>query len=122
MELDDFLLQLEALDGSCVQLEERLDGLRRALVEVRRLRKEGQAVSEIVALGPGLPARREVQGSVSRLNAALHAYRVIAIRTIVDHEGLSIAEAARVTGNARQVVSRLYHDGGDRSGEGTWRA
>jgi plasmid maintenance system antidote protein VapI len=31
------------------------------------------------------------------------------VRTMVDDEGLSVAEAARVMGNARQVVSRLYH-------------
>jgi hypothetical protein len=110
MEPDDFSLRLEELDRSCVELEERLDGLRQALVEIRRLRRERRPLSEIVAFGPGLPARRDVRGSVSRLNAALHAYRVQAIRTIVDDEGLSIAQTARVTGNARQVVSRLYHD------------
>jgi plasmid maintenance system antidote protein VapI len=31
------------------------------------------------------------------------------VESMVDDEGMSIADAARVMGNARQVVSRLYH-------------
>lgn len=105
--------QLVELDDACIELEERLAGLRDAIRIIRGLLEERQPVSRIVARGPGLPARREVRAAVSGLNAALHAYRVVAVRTIVDDEGMSIAEAARVTGNARQVVSRLYH--GDRT-------
>ena len=38
----------------------------------RRLREQGRSVSDIVASGPGVPARKEVRGSWSRLNEALH--------------------------------------------------
>jgi hypothetical protein len=66
-------------------------------------------MSEILTNGPGVPARREVRASWSRLNHALHDYRAQVVKGLVDDEGMSIAEAARVTGNARQVVSRLYN-------------
>jgi hypothetical protein len=31
------------------------------------------------------------------------------VKSMVDDEGMTIADVARVTRNARQVVSRLYH-------------
>ena len=79
-------------------------------VEVnRRMRMEGRPVSEIFRDGPGPAARRRVREAWSRLNGTLHAYRSEAVRSLVDDEGWSLAAAARLTGNARQVVSRLYH-------------
>lgn len=111
MEADPFDIQLEELDRACLDLTERLEGLRNAIVLIGHLRNQGRPVSEIVAFGPGVPARREVRESWSRLNRALHAYRVRLVRSMVDDEGMSITDAAHVTGNARQVVSRLYHGG-----------
>lgn len=111
MEVDPFEIRLTELDAACLEMSERLEGLRMALVEIRHLHEQGRSVSDIVASGPGVPARKEVRGSWSRLNEALYGYRVQVVRTMVDHEGMSIAGAARVTGNARQVVSRLYHRG-----------
>lgn len=109
MKADAFDIQLDELDHACLDLTERLEGLRKAIVRIRHLRGQGRPVSEIVAIGPGVPARREVRESWSGLNRALHTYRVMLVKSMVDDEGMSIAEVARVTGNARQVVSRLYH-------------
>jgi hypothetical protein len=106
---DPFAARLEELDLASLELAERLAGLREAVTEILRSRAAGRRVSEIVVSGPGVPARREVRASWSRLNDALHAYRVQVVKNLVDSEGMSIADAARVTGNARQVVSRLYH-------------
>ena len=109
MEGDPFVARLVELDQGCLELTERLERLRLAVVEIRRMRKQGRPVSEIVSSGPGIPVRREVRASWSRLNQALHAYRVQIVKSMVDDEGMRIADTARITGNARQVVSRLYH-------------
>lgn len=106
---DPFVARLVELDQGCLELTQRLERLREAVMEIARMRTQGRPVSEIVSSGPGVPVRREVRASWSRLNQALHAYRVQIIKSMVDDEGMSIADTARVTGNARQVVSRLYH-------------
>jgi hypothetical protein len=106
---DPFFVRLEELDQAALELAERLGRLREAIAEIRRERAAGRRVSEIVASGTGPPARREVRASWSRVNQALHEYRVQAVKELVDGEGMSIADAARTTGNARQVTSRLYH-------------
>ena len=80
-------------------------------MEVRSSREGGQRVSEIIEVGSMAAERRRVRSSWAGLNDALHAYRVQSVRAMVDDEGMSIADAARVTGNARQVISRLYHEG-----------
>ncbi len=109
MEADPFIARLEELDRASLELAERLAGLHAALAEIRRARAAGRRVSEIVASGPGVPARREVRAAWSTLNEALHGFRVQVVKSLVDDETMSIADAARVTGNARQVISRLYH-------------
>jgi hypothetical protein len=110
MEADPFDIQLDELDHACLDLREKLEGLHKAIVHIRHLREQGRPASEIVALGPGVPARRAVRESWSGLNRALHAYRVRLVKCMVDEEGMSIADVARATRNARQVVSRLYHE------------
>lgn len=106
---DPFVARLVELDQGCLELTQRLERLREAVVEIRRKRAQGRPVSEIVSSGPGIPARRDVRASWSRLNQALHAYRAQIVKSMVDDEGMSVADTARITGNARQVVSRLYH-------------
>ena len=107
---DDALdLRLTQLDEACRDLAGDLTALRKAVAEIRRLRRRGRSVADVVRVGPGVPARREVRSSWSRLNQALHAYRAELVRSLVEDEGMSITDTARLTGNARQVVSRLYH-------------
>jgi hypothetical protein len=100
---------LAELEAAARELADRLELLRGAVAQIEVARAEGLPLSRIVSSGPGVPARREVRSSWNRLNRALHAYRVELVRTLVDDEGMSISDVARLTGNARQVVSRLYH-------------
>jgi hypothetical protein len=109
MKIDPIAIQLDELDRACLEMRQRIETLHLAIVEIRHLRAQRRPISEIVAHGPGLPARKDVRGSWSRLNETLHAFRVQVVRTMVDAESMSITDVARVTGNARQVVSRLYH-------------
>lgn len=109
MDTDPFIARLGGVDRTCLELVDVLASLRAALAEVQRMRAQGRPVSEIVALGPAAAARRDVRAAWLRVNRALHEYRVQIVKSMVDGEGMSIAEVARVTGNARQVISRLYH-------------
>ena len=108
--IDPYIGSLEELDHACLHLGAKVEDLRTAIARLRAMRQEARPVSEIIARGPGVPARREMRASLTQVNEALHAYRVCVVRTMVDEEGMSVAEVARLTGNARQVVSRLYHD------------
>ncbi|MFL5737046.1 MAG: hypothetical protein ACJ76P_06890 [Actinomycetota bacterium] len=109
MEQDALLTRLEELERACVDVDERLHALRRAAQAIRVELESGRPLSEIVATGPGPRARRDVRESWSALNRKLHEYRVAMVKRLVDGEGMTIADAARITGNARQVISRLYH-------------
>ena len=53
--------------------------------------------------------RRRTSDALAAMTSALAENRVAAIRVVVDDEGLSITEAARIFGVPRQVLSRLYH-------------
>lgn len=106
---DPLLQRLDRVDEACHEVVEELEQLRRAITIVRGMRRTGRSASEILEHGPGMEARRRVRARSIFLTEALHAYRAELVRSIVDNEGWSIAEVARTTHNARQVVSRLYH-------------
>jgi hypothetical protein len=110
MTLDPFIACLTEIDRSAEALERQIQTLRGAVADIRRMREGGQPVSEIVARGPGVQARRSARSSWLRVDHALRLYRIQIVRSLVDGEHMTIAEAARVTGNARQVASRLYHE------------
>jgi hypothetical protein len=106
---DRLLRRLAEVEEARAALARELAVLGEAVEYNRRSLAQGRAVSEILGAGPGPAARRRVRGAWSRLNRALHAYRTEVIRSLVDDEGWSLTESARLTGNARQVISRLYH-------------
>jgi hypothetical protein len=56
-----------------------------------------------------LRTRRHVSDALGGMTSALAENRVAAIRVVVDDEGMSITDAARLFGIPRQVLSRLYH-------------
>jgi hypothetical protein len=106
--------RLDELDLACQALERESEDLRRAIASVSEMRRAGLRASEIVEHGPGTGARRRVREASLRLTRALHAYRTELVRSMVDEEDRTIAEVARVTRNARQVISRLYHEASPR--------
>jgi hypothetical protein len=101
--------QLAEVERACGELEAASARLRRTAEHIRKSIESGTTASAIVSGTAAMSARRAEREAWSRVNAALHSYRVMLVRSLVDDEHLTISEAARVTGNARQVVSRLYH-------------
>ena len=110
MKRDPFIACLTEIDRSAEALEREIRALRDAVADIRRMREDGRPVSEIVARGPGVRARHSARASWLRVDHALRTYRIQIVKSLVDGEHMTIAEAARVTGNARQVTSRLYHE------------
>jgi hypothetical protein len=103
------LRRLEDVERARADLERELARLAEALEFNRRLLEGGGTVAKMLADGPGPEARRRVREAWSRLNLVLHEYRAETIRSLVDEEGWTLTSAAKLTGNARQLVSRLYH-------------
>jgi hypothetical protein len=111
---DRVLRRIVQVEEARRALADELEALRVVFEANHRMRLEGSRMSEIFAQGDGPVSRRRVRTAWSRLNRALHAYRVEAIRSLIDDEGWTLSAAARLTGNARQVISRLYHETGVR--------
>ncbi len=105
---DPLARRLSDLETARLALVRELEALGQAVELNRELRRRGTTVTDIFRQSPGPATRRRVRQALNRLNEALHAYRAEAVRCLVEEEGLSIAEVARRTGNARQVISRLY--------------
>ncbi|HYX79118.1 MAG TPA: hypothetical protein VE976_00780 [Actinomycetota bacterium] len=109
MSQDPLIARLAEVDRACADMQHRIDVLRDAVSEIQQAHASGEPVSEIVTTGRGARARRELRRSWLALNRALHGFRAEEVRSLIDQEGLTVAEAARRSGNARQVISRLYH-------------
>ena len=107
-------------------VERYLDGLER--LEFARVAVAGVVgqslhdglVGAIEAVAAGVPVsellpkvdleRRKVLIAIlTEMSAALAEARVGALRVLVDDEGTTLTEAARMLGIPRQVASRLYH-------------
>jgi hypothetical protein len=101
--------RLEEVEHACRDLEAASVRLCQTAEGIRRSIEAGRPISKILSGGSGVSARREERQAWSRMNAALHDYRIALVQSLIDDERLTISEAARITGNARQVVSRLYH-------------
>ena len=108
-----FLGLLDDVDGARRQLEAALRELATTIESTRAGVREGTRVSTVhpnVRLGP---VRREVSKALAALNSALMHARAEGIRVMVDDEGLSLRDAAKLVGSSRQFVSRLYHHARD---------
>jgi hypothetical protein len=106
---DPLRSKLREVDAAAVELQDALERLRYAVRTIDRARARGTAVSRLVDDGPGRDARRRVRAAWTRLSRALKSYRAESARLMVEQENMTITEVARVTRNARQVISRLYH-------------
>jgi hypothetical protein len=106
---DPLRSRLQESDEAAAELIAALQRLRDALRTLDLSRADGTSVSRLVSEGPGREARSDVRAAWIRLSHALKAYRAESVRLMVEQEGMTVAEVARLTRNARQVISRLYH-------------
>jgi helix-turn-helix, Psq domain len=109
--LEAWVDSLQRIENARVELDAALSALAPWIVDAVDAVASGEPMSDLVRR-THLRARRRVADAVSAMNSALAENRIAAIRVIVDDEGLTMSEAARLFGIPRQVLSRLYHGGG----------
>jgi antitoxin component HigA of HigAB toxin-antitoxin module len=88
------------LMGSLERLGDSLR--RRALLEDPETR-----LSEIDSL-PGIELHERLIDGLERIHHAIAAARAESIRVMVDEEGLTLSDVAKLMNRPRQLVSRLY--------------
>jgi hypothetical protein len=106
---DAVATRLEEVDQAARELRDELGALRGRMRTTRDLREQGCSLAEALARSPGPACHEVVAVRMTRLSQAVHDYRCAIVRHLVDVEGWSLSDIAAHTGNARQVVSRLYH-------------
>lgn len=106
---DPILSHLAKLERAAGELQAELGSLRAGLRATRRLREDGLAVSEALERSPGAACLETVTERTELLAEVVREHRSLIVRHLVDEEGWSLSDIAARTGNARQVISRLYH-------------
>jgi len=106
---DPILAHLMKIERAADDLQAELGVLRGGMRATRRLRERGLPLSEALARSPGPACHEAVADRTERLSEVVRDYRCLIVRHLVDEEGWSLSDVAAHTGNARQVISRLYH-------------
>jgi hypothetical protein len=110
-ERDPVIAALDDAARAVAGLKDAVDPLLKALTQARASRHAGVPLPEVVA-GLVEAGGRELRLTPSRacreLERSLTTYRAVAIRELVDEDGLTFTEIAKLTGVSRQMVGRLY--------------
>lgn len=103
------LQSLDDVDCAREKLAHLLDDLGETLDATRQHLRSGVSMSNVHPAARLGPVRKEVSDALGALNSTLMHARAEGIRVMVDDEGLSLRDVARLVGHSRQFVSRLYH-------------
>lgn len=105
---DPVVVAMDRLEDARAELKVALDEQGEAIAEARERRAAGEPISAVVRQNGTGP------GAVEQVTAFLSAFakaRAAWIWSMVEEEGHTLTHVARLMGNARQVVSRLYQVG-----------
>jgi hypothetical protein len=109
----------EALDEPLRRVEEAIEDVEAAFAAFRariaRFRAGLRAGQTVAALMSELPygERRMIGAALARVQSELRGLRAATVRWMVEREGLSVSDAARIYGVSRQMGSRLYRSVGE---------
>ncbi len=106
--MDRFLDSLEALDNAIARLRNELDGLEAANAHTREAIRAGTHMRDLFPQSDGPRARDAVIDAVTALQSALMRSRGEFFGVLVEQEGMTISEVARLVGHPRQLVKRRY--------------
>ncbi|HEV7526998.1 MAG TPA: hypothetical protein VGP92_18720 [Acidimicrobiia bacterium] len=111
MSQDWYLDAIERVQSSAAVVHQALDHVVETLAHAGDVRLSGGPLSEIVEglSRNGAGIRRAVDDAFRLYADSITAYRSTVIRALVDDEGMTHADIARMTGVSRQMVGRLYH-------------
>jgi DNA-directed RNA polymerase specialized sigma24 family protein len=111
MDNDRYTAAIDRVERTAANLHGALDVVVAALEAARRERIAGLNLTDIVrglATRGGKETRLMPTKAFREFERAISAYRATAIRVLVDEEGMTYSEVAKLTGVSRQMVARLY--------------
>jgi hypothetical protein len=99
---------LGELSAALVAVRVELDAMEAANARLRAAIDDGVASHELLQTSGWADARSALLDSTGGLASQLKRTRSEYVRLLVDVEGMSISEAARVLGHPRQLIKRVY--------------
>jgi hypothetical protein len=104
---DRFLALLDQIEAARVDLAEALERLGENLRDRTVVREPGFRLSERDTV-PGVQLHEDLIGALERMHHAVALARAESVRVMVDEEGLTLTDVAKLMNRPRQLVSRLY--------------
>jgi hypothetical protein len=104
---DRLLELLDEVEAARIQLTETLDRVGESLIERTQVTAPGYRLSEQDPAS-GVELHEELIGCLERMHHSVAAARAESVRIMVEEEGLSLSDVAKMLGRPRQLVSRLY--------------
>jgi O-succinylbenzoate synthase len=101
------LALLDDVDTARIELGDALDRMGTSLGDRAAVLEPGFRLSQQDPV-PGVALHEELIGALERMHHAVAAARAESIRIMVDEEGLSLSDVAKLLNRPRQLVSRLY--------------
>ena len=108
LSLDRFVDSLEELDEAIARVRDALDGLEAANAYTRDVIRVGMRMRDLFPRSDGPRARDPTIEAVTALQTALMRSRGEFFGVLVEEEGMTISEVARLVGHPRQLVKRRY--------------
>ncbi len=101
------LTLLDDVERARVELMQSLGRLGEALRDRHAVTEPGFVLSE-QDLVPGVELHEDLIRGLERMHHTLALARAETVRVMVDEEGLTLSDVAKMVGRPRQLVSRLY--------------
>ena len=107
----DVAVEQVAIAGkrACSAIEQAV----RDLESSRNIQRQGKALAEIVdslISGGGRGTRLKASEAFRDFERAIASMRAEVVRALVDREGLSLSDVAKLMQISRQAAGRLYHE------------
>ena len=103
-----FVRSLDELDEAIGSLRRELDGLEASVAHTRDAVSAGMRMTDLFPTSDAPRARDAVIDAMNTLHSVLMRSRGEYFHVLVDEEGLTISEVARLVGHPRQLVKRRY--------------
>jgi hypothetical protein len=104
---EHLLALLDDVEDARLALMASLERLAASLQDREVLGEPNTRLSAIDPV-PGVELHEQLIGGLERMHHAIAAARAESVRVMVDDEGLTISDVAKLMNRPRQLVSRLY--------------
>jgi hypothetical protein len=102
-----FLQSLVNLEDAIAEIRSAADMLEVSIQQTRKKIDSGLPVLELLRT-PGTESRETTLEALNTMHSALMLSRAEWYRVLIEQEGMSLSEIARVTGHPRQIIKRRY--------------